>query len=116
MEDNKSYHIELPDKLYFKIGEVASLTGLPTYVLRFWETEFRKIKPKRSPSGQRLYQKRDIELILQIKHLLYNKKFTIRGAKEYLKLKKTDHIIKSSTISIKEIREELKSIRDLLAS
>ena len=115
MENKKSYQNAIPDKLYFKIGEVGSLTGLPTYVLRFWETEFKKIKPKRSHSGQRMYKKKDVELILQIKHLLYNKKFTIRGAKQYLKLKNKDNIIKPSTISIKEIREELKSIRDLLA-
>ncbi len=115
MNNNKSYHNELPDKLYFKIGEVGSLAGLPTYVLRFWETEFRKIKPKRSTSGQRLYRKRDVELILQIKHLLYDKKFTIQGAKQYLKLKHTDKKVKPSTISKKEILKELKSIKDLLA-
>jgi len=114
MENSKPYHIELPDKIYFKIGEVGSLTKLPTYVLRFWETQFSKIKPKRTPSGQRLYKKSDVELILQIKHLLYDKKFTIHGAKQHLKIKHADNKIKPSTISMKEIRKELKSIRDLL--
>ena len=57
----------IPDKLYFKIGEVSEITGLEAYVLRFWETEFKKINPKRTESGQRLYSKKDVELILTIK-------------------------------------------------
>jgi len=72
----------LPDKIYFKIGEVARLTGVPPYVLRFWETEFKAIQPVKSRSRQRLYRKRDVELILKIKDLLYAQRFTIEGARK----------------------------------
>ena len=109
------HQIELPDKLYFKVGEVSEIAGVPAYVLRFWETEFKKINPKRTPSGQRVYRKRDIELILLIKHLLYEKKFTIQGAKQYLKTKTAEKKEKSSTITFDDIRLELKNIRDLMS-
>ena len=59
---------ELPDKLFFKIGEVSEISGIPTHVLRFWEAEFKQIRPKRTPSGQRMYRKKDVELILKIKY------------------------------------------------
>ncbi len=84
MQDN-NHEKEIPDKFYFKVGEVSAIAGVPAYVLRFWETEFEKVKPKRTPSGQRLYSKGDVELILEIRHLLYEKKFTIQGAKKHLK-------------------------------
>lgn len=75
----------IPDKRYFKISEVCKITGLKQHVLRFWETEFRqKIKPRRGPSGQRLYQRSDIENILEIKKLLKEDGFTIPGARKYL--------------------------------
>lgn len=115
MQNNTSYQNELPDKLYFKVGEVSAITGVPAYVLRFWETEFKKIKPKRAPSGQRLYRKNDIELILRVKHLLYEKKYTIQGAKQHLKTKPAEKMKKSSTITLDEIRSELESIRDLIS-
>lgn len=105
----------LPDKLYFKIGEVSSIVGLPAYVLRFWETEFKRIKPKRTPSGQRLYRKKDVEMILQIKHLLYEKKFTIQGARQYLTPGTTEKTKSSETPALEEIRRELERIRDLLS-
>jgi DNA-binding transcriptional MerR regulator len=72
----------IPDKQYFKIGEVSALTGLEPYVLRYWETEFKSIRPVRMGSNQRLYRRRDLELILEIKHLLYEEGFTIAGAKK----------------------------------
>lgn len=78
---------QIPDKLYFKIGEVAKFTGLKTHVLRYWETEFSTIKPKKSRSNQRLYRKRDIEIILFLKDLLYNQGFTIAGARKKLREK-----------------------------
>ncbi len=74
----------IPDKTYFKIGEVARLTGLEPHVLRFWETEFRNISPEKSRSGQRLYRRVHIERILEIKDLLYRQKFTIAGARRRL--------------------------------
>jgi DNA-binding transcriptional MerR regulator len=106
--------MEIPDKLYFKIGEVASITGLPGYVLRFWESEFKTIRPTRSESGQRLYRRKDLEEILQIRDLLYNQKFTIKGAKKHLNSRKKDTPAPSPLLEIKEIREELKKIRNML--
>ena len=114
MQNNRPYQKELPDKLYFKIGEVGEIAELPTYVLRFWETEFARIKPKRTSSGQRLYSKNDVELILKIKYLLYDKKYTIQGAKRQLKPKQVEKTTDSSSNILDEIRSELKNIRDLL--
>ncbi len=76
--------VSIPDKLYFRIGDVASLCSLPAYVLRFWETEFPQLKPHKGGSGQRLYRKRDVEIVLAIKHLLYDEGFTIAGARRSL--------------------------------
>jgi DNA-binding transcriptional MerR regulator len=114
MRDKNSSAAEIPEKLYFKIGEVSSITGLPSYVLRFWETEFSRINPKRTDSGQRLYRKSDIELILKIKNLLYSNKFTIEGAKQYLKAEFGDKKEKPATPTLDEIRSELVNIRNLL--
>ena len=115
MQNSNSCQKELPDKLYFKVGEVSAIVGVPAYVLRFWEAEFKKINPKRSSSGQRLYRKSDIELILKIKHLLYEKKFTIQGARQHLKIKPDEKKEKSSTITLDEIHMELKNIRNLIS-
>jgi len=76
--------LEIPDKLYFRIGEVAALLGVETYVLRYWETEFPKLAPKKSGTGHRLYRRKDVELLLKIKHLLYEKRYTIEGARQWL--------------------------------
>ena len=78
---------EIPDKLYYKIGEVAKFTGVKTHVLRYWETEFNTIRPNKSRSNQRLYRKQDVELILHLKDLLYNQGFTIAGARKKLRQK-----------------------------
>jgi|SRR5208283_2838371 len=75
---------EIPDKLYFKIGEVSELLGVEAYVLRYWETEFPALSPKKSGTGHRLYRRKDVELLLRIKHLLYEKRFTIKGARQSL--------------------------------
>ena len=75
---------EIPDKLYFRIGEVASLLAVEPYVLRYWETEFRSLTPKKSGTGHRLYRRKDVELLLKIKHLLYEKRYTIEGARQSL--------------------------------
>ena len=114
MQDQKSNQKDIPDKLYFRIGEVSKITGLPTYVLRFWETEFSKIRPKRTSAGQRLYIRNDIELILKIKNLLYEKKFTIQGARQHLsaRTRKKDMPVKQL---IEDVRSELKSIKDMLS-
>jgi len=75
---------EIPDKLYFKIGEVSELLGVEPYVLRYWESEFPVLSPKKSGTGHRLYRRKDVELLLRIKHLLYEKRFTIEGARQSL--------------------------------
>ena len=74
----------IPDKLYFRIGEVARLCRLPAYVLRFWETEFTQLKPVKSNTGQRMYRRHDVEIALQIKRLLYHEGLTIPGARQHL--------------------------------
>ena len=72
----------IPDKLYFRIGEVAKLCGIEAYVLRFWESEFPQLRINKSGTGQRLYRKRDVELVLRIKRLLYSEGYTISGARQ----------------------------------
>ena len=113
MQNSKPPLKDIPDKLYFRIGEVSKIAGLPTYVLRFWETEFPRIRPKRTSSGQRLYTRNDIELVLKIKNLLYVKKFTIQGARQHLYstagTKKTP-----AKELLKDLHAELKSIRDII--
>src|SRR5271155_2468106 len=80
MEENPS----IPDKLFFRIGEVSQLVGVEPYVLRYWESEFPALAPKKSSSGQRMFRRKDVELLLNIKHLLYDRKFTIDGARKAL--------------------------------
>ncbi len=76
---------EIPDKLYFRIGDVARLCEVPAYVLRFWETEFPQLRPNKGGTGQRLYRKRDVEMALRIKSLLYDQGYTIPGARQVFK-------------------------------
>lgn len=78
---------EIPDKLYFRIGEVARLAGIKPYVLRFWESEFSGLGPKKSGTGHRLYRRKDVELVLEIKRLLYDRRYTIEGARKVLETK-----------------------------
>ena len=82
---NKAAEIFIPDKLYFRIGEVATLCRLPAYVLRFWETEFPQLNPVKSSTGQRMYRRKDVENVLRIEQLLYEEGFTIPGARQFLK-------------------------------
>ena len=88
--------LEIPDKLYFRIGEVSRLAGIKPYVLRFWETEFSTLGPKKSGKGHRLYRRKDVELVLEIKHLLYDKRFTIEGARKHLDKRTREPIAKPS--------------------
>ncbi len=87
---------QIPDKLYYKIGEVAKFTGVKTHVLRYWETEFSAIRPNKSRSNQRLYRKQDVELILHLKDLLYNQGFTIAGARKKLREKPEPAVVESA--------------------
>jgi DNA-binding transcriptional MerR regulator len=115
--------ILIPDKLYFRIGEVATLCRLPAYVLRFWESEFPQLRPVKSSTGQRMYRKRDVESVLRIKQLLYQQGFTISGARQQLRAEtksdKTQAAIPFPTQSapeIQHIRQGLKEILDLLSA
>lgn len=105
----------IPDKMYFKIGEVSDITGLEAHVLRFWESEFKNIKPRRTSTGQRMYRKNDIELLLYIKHLLHNEKFTIQGARKYLETDAGQAKMPPSVkVDVAYIRSELEEIRKML--
>ena len=84
-KSSKTSEILIPEKLYFRIGEVARLCRLPAYVLRFWETEFPQLKPVKSNTGQRMYRRRDVESVVRIKRLLYEEGYTIAGARQHLR-------------------------------
>jgi DNA-binding transcriptional MerR regulator len=104
----------IPDKLFFRIGEVSRIVGVPASVLRFWENEFPRIKPQRTDSGQRVYRRGDVELILTIKHLLYDQNFTIKGARKHLKTKTRAVREPTESSLVAKLRAELQQIRDLL--
>ena len=95
----------IPDKLYFRIGEVSRLAGVKPYVLRFWETEFPTIAPKKSGTGHRLYRRKDVETILEIKRLLYDKRFTIEGARKALDPKVKAAVPKATPVPAANQRE-----------
>src|SRR6266567_6999223 len=113
----------IPDKLYFRIGEVSELAGLPAYVLRFWETEFPQLKPTKSGTGQRMYRRRDVEAVLRIKKLLYEEGFTIVGARQQLRAEvKTEKsqaplpFPAHSVSDLKRIRHGLQEILGMLSA
>jgi DNA-binding transcriptional MerR regulator len=114
----------IPNKLYFRIGEVSKLTGVKPYVLRFWENQFPGLGPKKSGKGHRLFRRKDVEFVLEIKHLLYEKRYTIEGARKWFELR-----AKSDSASVPapkvqgelfpppqldQIREGLRAILELL--
>ncbi len=101
----------IPQKLYFSIKEVKEITNLPTYILRFWESKFSTLSPQKSRGGHRRYQKKDIELILKIKELLHEKRFTIEGAKRELKEEKKEDKFSFDLIWL---RKEIEEIMELL--
>jgi DNA-binding transcriptional MerR regulator len=116
---------EIPDKLYYRIGEVARLCGVETYVLRFWETEFPQLKPNKSGAGQRLYRRREVDLARRIRHLLYEEGYTIPGARQHfqaearkpaesgqLRLADTG----KSAAKLGKLRTELKEILGMLST
>jgi DNA-binding transcriptional MerR regulator len=117
---------QIPEKMFFRVGEVSRLVGVPAYVLRFWETEFSALSPKKSGRGHRLYRRKDVALFLQIKELLYVKRFTIEGARNSLKTKTKPAARKapkapaqtsmfpSVSGGLEEIRTGLAEILDLL--
>ncbi|MBS1801050.1 MAG: MerR family transcriptional regulator [Acidobacteria bacterium] len=115
---------EIPDKLYFRIGEVSRLCDVPAYVLRFWESEFPQLKPHKGGTGQRLYRRRDVEAVLHIKSLLYDEGYTIPGARQVIKI---EHRSKapsqlplgmeahSPSAHVPQLKRLQKDLRDLLA-
>lgn len=118
---------EIPNKLYFRIGEVAKLAGIKPYVLRFWETEFGALGPKKSGTGHRLYRRKDVEVVLEIKRLLYERRFTIEGARKVLESKprrdaakagpsqrKQADLFSTRSALYQEIRRELSEILAIL--
>lgn len=103
----------IPEKLYFKIGEVAELTEVQPYILRYWETQFATLRPTKSPSGQRLYRRNDVLAVLRIKELLYQRRFTIAGARRHLAAEQ-ETFPPTALDSIRLVKEELKRISSLL--
>jgi len=90
--------VVIPEKIYFRIGEVSELAALPSYVLRFWETEFPQLKPTKSSTGQRMYRRKDVEYVMRIRRLLYEDGFTIAGAREKLREEIRSHRAPSQTL------------------
>lgn len=115
--------LDIPDKLYFKIGEVSRITGIKTYILRYWESEFKILSPLKSGGNQRVYTRKDVELIVYIKKLLYNDKFTLEGAKKRVgEFRKQGHGQLSLPLTgrkysstLKNIRKELRTIKKMLS-
>lgn len=123
---------EIPDKLYFRIGEVSHLAGVEPYVLRYWESEFPTLGPKKSGTGHRLYRRKDVEMVLELKRLLYEKRFTIEGARLFLDQNRKKGSVKAAPVapakaqgalfdapapvaSLAPIRKELAEILKLLS-
>jgi DNA-binding transcriptional MerR regulator len=117
---------EIPDKLFFRIGEVSQLVGVEAYVLWYWESEFPGLSPRKSSSGQRMFRRKDVELLLRIKHLLYGQKFTIEGARKALldnKTKPTETRKQAASRQadlfaanpLPDIRKQISEILELLA-
>ena len=112
--------IEIPDKTYFRIGEISKILGVEPYVIRYWETEFRTVRPIRTKSEQRLYRRKDLEALALIKKLLYEDRFTIAGAKKKLQEPGREPEAERSPgeeyrEKLRSIKKELKAIRDLLS-
>jgi len=114
--------VAIPDKLYFRIGEVSKLTRTPAYVLRYWETEFPMLKPLKTKAGHRLYRRQDVEKVLEIKRLLYEQGFTIQGARQQLANDKKGageqkalfrHTLDAA--QLKAVKRELQSILTMLS-
>ena len=117
--------IVIPEKLFFRIGEVSKLCSLPAYVLRFWETEFPQLKPNKSNTGQRLYRRKDVENIVRVKKLLYEEGYTINGARQFIKSEsKRDRSQTalpfagpaSSTADLRSIKQGLRDVLGILSA
>src|SRR3954470_11985743 len=121
----RSDEVLIPDKIYFRIGEVSKLSKLPAYVLRFWETEFPQLKPNKGSTGQRMYRRHEVECALRIKRLLYQEGFTIAGARQQLKTETKANRSQaalpfaktgSNARGLKEVRQGLKEVLGILSA
>jgi DNA-binding transcriptional MerR regulator len=120
--------LEIPNKLYFRIGEAARIAGVKPYVLRFWETQFPALGPRKAGSGHRLYRRKDVELVLEIKNLLYGNRYTIEGARKFLETRQhtgkalaaatprfvQGELFRECTYTYDDVRQELGQILALL--
>jgi DNA-binding transcriptional MerR regulator len=114
--------VVIPDKLFFRIGEVAELTGVPPYVLRYWESEFKLLRPRKNHAGQRVYRKHEVQLVLRIKGLLYDERLTLEGAKKRLHQEARGRaqqlelpVPDARTLELlRELRQRLERMRDAL--
>ncbi len=112
------------EKLYYRIGEVEETTGVPAYVLRYWESEFKLLRPKKNPAGQRVYRQRDVDLVRRIKTLLYDERLTLEGAKKRLASEsrrgpeQLELGIREATYvdTLRRIRDRLTTLRTRLSS
>ena len=120
---------EIPDKLYFRIGEVARLCAVEPYVLRYWESEFSQLRPNKSGTGQRLYRKRDVEMALRVKRLLYDEGYTIAGARQVVQAESRNskagqselpldqrQAVEQTEVRLHKVRKELREILGLLSA
>jgi DNA-binding transcriptional MerR regulator len=110
--------VTIPDKSYFRIGEVGRILGVEPFVIRFWESEFKSVRPIRSRSDQRLYRRRDVEELLTIKSLLYEDMFTIAGAKKKLaRMKRGESVLENNKSDgiLTDIKRELKEIKKIIS-
>ena len=112
----------IPDKLYYRIGEVETITEIPAYVLRYWESEFKLLRPKKNPAGQRLYRKKDLDLVFRIKTLLYDERLTLEGAKKRLRHEghdgdQMDLGLRGAALedTLRRLRDRLRTLRQRLA-
>lgn len=111
-----------PEKLFYRIGDVSEITGIKPHVLRYWESEFSGLHPRKNRAGQRIYERRDVELVLEIKKLLYDQRYTISGAQKFLvrrvkqTAKKSSRAIEAADISqaLNTCRQELRALLTLL--
>ena len=109
---------EIAEKLYYRNGEVEDIAGVPAYVLRYWESEFKLLRPKKNPAGQRLYRRRDLELVQRIKTLLYDERLTLEGARKRLIAESRHTQPRQLELGMREVAyaDTLKRVRDRLAS
>jgi DNA-binding transcriptional MerR regulator len=114
----------IPEKLYYRIGEIEAITEIPAYVLRYWESEFKLLRPKKNPAGQRLYRKRELDLVLRIKGLLYDERLTLEGAKKRLRaeshggIDQMDLGLRGAALeeALRRTRERLRALRERLVN